>query len=447
VSPASIEQAPPAPVDLAESEPVDQARSAPIDQAAPVPVGSIDPAGGGDREPLESLRQILVGRENARLDVVEARLSSIEHHVGDDEALATAITPLMTTAIRRQIQDARAEMVEALYPIIGALIGRAVAESMRDLARQVDARMRQGVDPRLWWWRLRARLGGVPEDALSLRAFLPFRVAEVFAIRRESGLLLAHASRQPQAEADSAIIGSMLTAIRDFAGDVLAARDESELDEIQYGQQHILIETGRLMYLAVVTEGVEPPGFRAELREHVHAIEQDRRAALQVDTVDASDWEPVQPRLRAILDTGQPRPLNRPQKLLLVGLVLGILAAIVVLSGTCFLLWRALRPVPPPAPAPAPAIVVVVTATPGPTTPPTPARLGAISGHVWAHEGPAGETPRMRVVRSGQVVEILDASGGWLLVRWTSGVGGELRGWVPADLVQPSRAAPTEPVP
>ncbi len=416
-----------------------------VEPPPPATVEQARPANGGEREPLESLRRILAGRENARLDVVEARLSSVERHVGDDEALATAITPLLTTAIRRQIHDARAEMIEALYPIIGALIGRAVAEAIRDLARQVDARMRLGVDPRLWWWRLRARLGGVPDDALSLRAFLPFRVAEVFLIHRDTGLLLAHASRQQQAEADSEIISGMLTAIRDFAGDVLGTRDTAELDEIQYGQQHILLETGRLAYLAVVTDGTEPLGFRAELRARVEAIERDYAAVLGDFAGDTAALAPAQSDLQALLETGQPRPLGRTQKWLLVGAILGILAAIATFSGGGFLLWRALRPAPTPAPAPVPAIVIVVTATPAPTTPPTPiapARHGVLLGHAWAHEGPAGETPRMRVVRSGQAVEILDAADAWLLVRWTSGAGGELRGWVPAELVQLAPSTP-----
>lgn len=55
------------------------------------------------------------------------------------------VVPVLGDAIRRKIRDARTEMVEALYPIIGQMVVRAVSEAMRDLARSIDARRRDDV--------------------------------------------------------------------------------------------------------------------------------------------------------------------------------------------------------------------------------------------------------------------------------------------------------------
>lgn len=420
--PADIVDAPDAALDSPDGAPPAAATTSPVRD---------------ENAAIESLRQILVGRENARLDAAELRLGSLEHQVGDEEALARAITPLMHTAIRRQIQDARSEMIEALYPIIGALIGRSVTEAMRDLARQVDGRMRQGVDPRLLWWRLRARLGGVPDDALSLRTVLPFRVNEVFLIHRETGLLLFHASRQATSEADSEIISGMLTAIRDFASDAFGQGEAGELDEVQYGRHRILIETGRLSYLAVATDGVEPPGFRAELRHHLHAIERERGALLRDFRGDAAPLEPLRATLVPLLEAGQTRPLSRTQKWLLAAAVAGVILAISGVFGTGFLFWRVLRATPA-APATLSVIHVVVTATAAPSVPsPVPTvRRGVMRGNAWAREGPSADAAPMRVVRIGLEVQILDAAGDRLLVRWASGTGAELTGWVAGEQVE-----------
>lgn len=399
------------------------------------------------RESIDALRQILVGREHALLGEIETRLTSVEHQLGDEEALAGAITPLMHTAIRRQIHDARDEMIEALYPIIGALIGRSVGEAMRDLARQVDARVRHGFDPRLWWWRLRARVGGVPGDAIGLRAYLPFQVTDVFFIHRESGLLIHHAARREQATEDSEILSGMLTAIRDFVHDAFGSAAEGQLDEIQYGRQHIVLEAGRFTFLAVVVDGIEPPAFRADLRELLQAVERDHTAALRNYAGNAAVLAPAQPTLESVLATGQPRPLTRQQKLLLAGLAGFAVIAVLGLGSIAVLTWRALNPPPLPAPliiaapTPVPPTPVVLTVLP-PTPPPTPAPLGSMRSDYWLRERPVAGAPAVAFARSGQAVEILRRQGDWLLVRRTA-ADGTAQGWVAAKGVADGGAPKT----
>ncbi len=168
-------------------------------------------------------------------------------------------------------------MIEALYPIIGRLVVRAVSEAMRDLARTIDARIRKSaaITPRVFWLRLRARLSGVSSGEYALREALPFAIVEAFLIHRETGLLLYHTSKEPASAPDNEIISSMLTAIRDFAREAFGRGQagNGSLDEIQYGDRRILIEAAQHAYLAVVVDGVEPLGFRAEMREQIMDIQ------------------------------------------------------------------------------------------------------------------------------------------------------------------------------
>jgi len=386
---------------------------------------------------LDDLRQILVGRETVRVSDVESRLGALEERLGDDEALAEAVTPLMHTVIRRQIHEAREEMIEALYPIIGSLIGRAVTEAMRDLARQVDARLRQGADPRLWWWRLRARLGGVSGDELALRAYLPFKVTDVFLIHRETGLLLQHATDQPSEAADADLISGMLTAIRDFVKEAFGRGGPgAELDEIQYGRQRILLESGHFTYAAVVVDGIEPPGFRTDMRDRLHAIEHAHKPALQRYAGDATVVEPARLALQSVLETGRPRPLSRTQKALLGGLAGTVAVAALGVVGLGTLAWRALRPAPAPVVAVVPTATATATIAPSPTTPPpTPSpapHMGIVLGNAWLREGSAADTAPIIVVSTGDEVEVLESRDDWLRVRWTSESGSAVVGWISA---------------
>ena len=146
---------------------------------------------------LEALREILFGRYRQQMAELEAELDDLERRISDEDALAAIIAPVMGDAIRRKIRDARDEMIEALYPIIGQAVVRAVSEAIRDLARTIDARMRTTFNLRTIWRRLQARVSGVSGAEMALRESLPFEVAEVFLIHRETGLLLWHVSRDP----------------------------------------------------------------------------------------------------------------------------------------------------------------------------------------------------------------------------------------------------------
>ena len=220
---------------------------------------------GGATEPdLVALREILVGYEQQRLTTLQMQISALQRKVEDEQSLIRMLTPVLGDAIRTSIRDHRQEMIEALYPIIGQLVVRAVSEAIRDLARGIDQRMRMSFSPAVVWRRVQARLQGVSAAELALRDALPFMVAEIFLIHRTSGLLLLHISWQSEIDtADADLIGGLLTAIRDFVQEAFGRGQEEQLDEIHYGDLRILIEAASEVYLGVVVEGVEPAGFPA----------------------------------------------------------------------------------------------------------------------------------------------------------------------------------------
>jgi hypothetical protein len=134
----------------------------------------------------------------------------------------------------------------------------------------------------------------------------------VFLIHRETGLLLWHASHDPEAARDSELVGSMLTAIRDFAHDAFGRGKEGQLEEIEYGDEHILLEATRHAYLAVVVSGVEPPGFRAAMRDRLTQVEHRFADVLRHYEGDPTVLSSVQEVLSPLLVNGRsPGALER----------------------------------------------------------------------------------------------------------------------------------------
>lgn len=292
-----------------------------------------------DDDPLEMLRVLLLEQYRGRVQELEQetsdarrKLYALENRISDtSELMATitpviahsiqqkireapnemidALSPIIADAVRTSIADSREAMVEALYPITGQLVQRAVSEAMRDLARRIDAQMRTTLDFASLLRKLRAMLGFAPSSETILRHLLPFEVQDVLLIHRETGLLLRHQTRpndvqSANQEEDSMMIGGMLTAIRDFASDVLgddSHGSQGQLTEIQYGERLILLEAAHSCYLAAVITGVEESGYRAKMREVVYAIDNQAMRELRDFSGDTSLFANTDDQLKTLL--------------------------------------------------------------------------------------------------------------------------------------------------
>lgn len=252
---------------------------------------------GTDDLAMELLRDLIFGeyrqqiaRMRAEVNELQGLLDALEVQINDKEALVNTITPVIADAIRTNIRESQSEMVDALYPIMGKLVQRSVTEAMRELAQRIDRQMRRTFNFKDLVQRVKARVQGVSEAEMELRNALPFEVRELFLIHRSNGLLLLHRSNHPDEGSDSDIIGSMLTAIRDFAEDAFGRGEKVELNQIQYGDQSILIEVAHLVYIAAVVQGIEPPHFREQMRETMIAIEHHHAEILREYNGDAEPF-------------------------------------------------------------------------------------------------------------------------------------------------------------
>jgi hypothetical protein len=440
--------------------------------------------GAGASDDLEELRDILLRQDEGYLTEAvqsvldEAMARKIEE---SKDRMATILAPIMGQAIRRQISQAKDDMVDALYPVIGKSIQRAVAEAMRDLAQRVDEGMRTTFSLRRLSRRLRARLRGIPESELLLREALPFHVRELFLIHRESGLLLKHLSSEPE-EADRDLVGSMLTAIRDFSQDSFGVDRDSELDEIQYGDLSILIEPGPWAYLAAVVDGIEPAGFRREyphgMRTALSGVNRAYATALEQYQGDAADLAGVEDLLQPLLQYepagSEPTSARRAPWLALIA---GSAVLLLCLSAACFGAWQltwgrptatatpsttaTVTPSSTPTPSATPTALPTATWTPEPTRTPTaspsstpsstptstatwtptatpsPAPyIGVMIGFAHLRAQPSDDSPLTgTIVDQGRPVEVVAVYRTWYLIRWPPGEQEGISGWVPGRWV------------
>ncbi len=284
-----------------------------------------NPQAGGEDEAMQALRDLLLEGDRAEATTLARRVDALAEQLDDDEALIRRVNPILGEAIRRKIRDSREEMIETLYPIIGQLVLRAVSEAIRDLARTIDARMRRTLSPKSMARRIQAQVRGISGADVMLRDALPFAITEIFIIHRQTGILLYHTSAEQndlgQDEAwvdDSDVISGMLTAIQDFVrdafGDITDPNDDADLDEIQYGDASILLETARHAYIAVVADGIEPSGFRTQLRQCIvgfNLANEDRLTTFDGNMAGLDPSERSLSHLLQMMPTHPSQPANR----------------------------------------------------------------------------------------------------------------------------------------
>ncbi len=98
------------------------------------------------------------------------------------------------------------------------------------------------------------------------------RVEDVFLIYRD-GILVSHLANATAEGKDEDQLSGMLTAVQDFVQDAFAYGEHRELHQLEFGDYHILIERGKLVYLAVVYMGRDSGLIRKKVRTVLDRIE------------------------------------------------------------------------------------------------------------------------------------------------------------------------------
>ncbi|HEY7587649.1 MAG TPA: hypothetical protein VIB49_02740 [Thermoplasmata archaeon] len=118
-------------------------------------------------------------------------------------------------------------------------------------------------------------LGGVV--AAPILAFVVARrqrvaIEEVFLVYHD-GVLISHLSRSLVQEKDEDVLSGMLTAVQEFVREAFRYGEHRELHQMDFGDYRILIERGRLAYLAVVYSGRDGGAVRKKIRGVLDRIE------------------------------------------------------------------------------------------------------------------------------------------------------------------------------
>lgn len=235
---------------------------------------------------LEELRTLLLAQDRASHSSVMERLAELEQAIVDDETFSERLTPYLEDqvkylqkefpslfgkflgpAIKRQIQEEREVIIDALYPIIGKLIGRYLKEEIQRISEKLDESLKDPFSMSNVKLRFKAMFSSVTYEELLFREIARTnKLEEIFIIQKDTGLAMAHYSLNDVTR--SQMVAGMLTGIKNFMEDAFQ-KGGQELDTLEYNKYQIKVFTYSRFYIAAVIEGSPDTKYERVLRQRI----------------------------------------------------------------------------------------------------------------------------------------------------------------------------------
>lgn len=315
-----------------------------------------------DAEAMAELRRLLLEPEHIQLGNILERLNNprvraremsrplpeaIRLRNAQDDALTEALAPTIVTAFHSSIKKDPRPVAEAISPLMGPAIRRAIAIALSSFVQTIDQTLKHSLSWQGFKWRFEALKTGKSFAEVVMYHTLLYRSEQVFLIHKQTGLLLHHVATDPTITADPDIVSGMLTAMQvaigNFARDSFGSNDE-QIHTLDLGDREVWFESGAHAVLAVVIRGEAPETLRGDyFAPALEAIHVEQREAFDTFSGDASAFEGTRPRLEDCLQS-QYQGRSEPADYKIPAYVWLLLAAIIIgLSVWGFFAWRDAR--------------------------------------------------------------------------------------------------------
>jgi len=214
-----------------------------------------------DREKFNELSEEIVMREKvaSRIDpIIDEKIQNLKRNFPE------YFGDTITETIKIQVRDSQDEVIDALYPIIGKLIKKAIVTEIQKLSNSINEKVKNTFSFKDFFKR---KISGVSDGEAALQdAFKP-ALEEIFIIEKDSGILLGNHSTGNIANKD--MISGMLTAIKSFAEDAFS-KEGQDLEDIKFETFEISLYNFNTLYIALAISGIQTPEFKEDLDDNIN---------------------------------------------------------------------------------------------------------------------------------------------------------------------------------
>ena len=285
---------------------------------------------------LDKIRELIVGQDDkyvhqvikrdAKGLVTDVVSEALHERETKDGSVNKVLVPLVEKSLHRSIDANSEKIVGTLYPLVGALVRKAVSAFLIDFVERTNALIENSLSPKSLSWRFKAWQSGVRYSEYVASQVYQYQVQQLFIIHRETGTLLQTISSDPSRTKDADLISSMLVAINDFVADSFSSSNEeaeNELGEIKTGDFTLLIKLGPQAILVAAVVGVVPPEIRSKLQQALEDFHHFYQVPLQEYNGDNAPFSGSETLLNDCLVSAKKEEAKGKRKYLAGSLIIG----------------------------------------------------------------------------------------------------------------------------
>jgi len=217
-----------------------------------------------EEDKIQILRDILFEDDSVYLARMSDRLQQLEETFNDRQKLSSKVDPIVTlqiqefkrsipatmgpaitAALKTEISRSQDKIVDALYPILGKMVKKYIAQEISKLSDKINEQLGLRQTIRSWF-------GNAKEKQNIVNGLSPLKLEQVLLIEKKSGLLKGSFSNTQTIDED--MIAGMLTAIKNFVEDAFKLKDQN-LELIGYEFYRIHLQSFHRYYVAVALSG------------------------------------------------------------------------------------------------------------------------------------------------------------------------------------------------
>ena len=275
---------------------------------------------------LLQLKEILNADEKKEIAVLSSRVNTIEHRtepenfineiiaqeaernpIGPKSRFHNFINETIPDSLKSSIKNDPGPIVDTLYPIMGNIVSKYIREALKDFMDSINEKVENQLPYQKILRSIRARLQGISEEEYLLREVQKARINGALLILRGSGIIVKSEFNSEFKNLNSDLFAGLLMALQNFSRDCIDNSAESLLEQIEYGENKVLIETTGSFILAVLVKGDISTKLLKQIREVLGNIIQEHRVFL--DEYDGDDEKlPVQleEKFKKLIDNDTP---------------------------------------------------------------------------------------------------------------------------------------------
>ena len=296
--------------------------------------GENEPDSSGLLQPngdFKRLRELLLGEETRKIDVLQEHLENPELHANDvgrvlhqavqmnqqqlPGALADALSPAVESSLYASVRKDPDSLGDALFPVMMPAIRKSIISIMSGMVQSLNHMLENSFSLKGLKWRLESIQTGKSFAEIVMHHTLDYRVEQVFLIHKEDGSMLQHVSFMEEDSENADLVSSMLTAIQDFVRDSFQIEKNDSIEKLSIGNMVVNIEAGSKAVLAAVVRGNAPATFNETLQLCCESIHKQMAAELNNFDGDASLFNVIRPDMESCLISQTESPSTKSSNL------------------------------------------------------------------------------------------------------------------------------------